>query len=137
MGTNSLIGMVLSDGTVKGISCHWDGYIEYNGKILYEHYTKRKKIDELLNLGDISSLGPEIGTTHDFDDHDNGVCTSYGRDRGEEDTQAQIYSSVEKFLDESYSYVYLYQDEEWYVSSDDKLCKLSEKIKKLKEKSKG
>lgn len=60
MSTNSLIFQEQQDGTLKGIYCHWDGYLEYNGVILSEAYSDPKKVAKLLELGDLSSLGEEL-----------------------------------------------------------------------------
>lgn len=60
MSTNSLIIQEQQDGTLKGIYCHWDGYLQYNGIILSESYSDPKKVAKLLELGDLSSLGEEL-----------------------------------------------------------------------------
>lgn len=109
MATRSLIGKENANGTVTAIYCHNDGYPEYNGEILVNYYTTETKIDKLLDLGDLSSLGSEIGEKHSFDDrsHDNW-CTAYGRDRGEVNIEAIIYDSFEDFLNEDRGQNYLY-----------------------------
>jgi hypothetical protein len=43
MGTRSTIAIQNADNTVTGIYCHWDGYVEHNGKILNENYTTESK----------------------------------------------------------------------------------------------
>ena len=67
MATRSTIALEYADGTVDQIYCHWDGYLENNGKILVEHYMDPFKVQQLMALGDISSLGPNIGEKHSFD----------------------------------------------------------------------
>lgn len=67
MSTRSRIGVLNEDGTIRSIYVHWDGYPSNNGKILAEHYRDIRKIQKLIELGDISILGPEIGEKHDFD----------------------------------------------------------------------
>lgn len=57
MSTNSLIFQEQQDGTLKGIYCHYDGYLQYNGVILSESYSDPKKVAKLLELGNLSSLG--------------------------------------------------------------------------------
>lgn len=58
MSTNSMIFKVSDDQTrVRGIYCHWDGYLEYNGAILNEYYQDPAKVDRLIDLGALSSLG--------------------------------------------------------------------------------
>ena len=34
MGTRSRIGIEMPDHSVVSVYCHWDGYVEGNGKIL-------------------------------------------------------------------------------------------------------
>lgn len=57
MSTNSNIFIENTDGTYTGIYCHWDGYIKNNGKILAFAYDTPEKLQQLIDLGDISKLG--------------------------------------------------------------------------------
>lgn len=63
MGTRSRIGYELLDHTVVSVYCHWDGYVEHNGKILVEHYQNRDDVMELIDGGSMSSLR----TTHTWE----------------------------------------------------------------------
>ena len=96
MGTRSTIALEFADGTVEQVYCHWDGYLEHNGAILQEHYSDPFKLRDLIDLGGLSSLGPNVGTAHPFSPHGSkedealyeaakeaGACTFYARDRGE------------------------------------------------------
>lgn len=67
MSTRSNIGRKNLDGSYDVIYCHSDGYPSYNGRILYEHYQNKEKIDQLIALGALSSLNEEIGERHPFD----------------------------------------------------------------------
>jgi hypothetical protein len=124
MATRSLIGKLNSDNTVNYIYCHWDGYPSHNGKILQEHYNTPEKVDALLALGDLSSLGKEIGEKHDFDFHfckpGEDWCTAYGRDRGEDNSEMAT-TTLEDYPSENESteYQYLFTDEGWKVNSGD------------------
>jgi hypothetical protein len=91
MGTRSTIALEFADGTVQQVYCHWDGYLEHNGKILQEHYSDPFKLRELIDLGDMSSLAPNIGTQHSFGDRVDGECTFYGRDRKESGVSAKKF----------------------------------------------
>jgi hypothetical protein len=84
MGTRSTIALEFADGTVEQIYCHWDGYLEHNGKILQEHYSDPFKLRDLIDMGDMSSLGERIGTRHAFEKAPEGECTFYLRDRKEQ-----------------------------------------------------
>ena len=115
MGTRSHIGIENQDGTVRYIYCNWDGYPDHNGKILIENYFLADKINELLDLGDISSLAPEIGEKHDFDNPPKNQCNVYGRDRGENNTKSRTVGDIDQFLklaDEDYTY--LFRNGKWF-----------------------
>jgi len=112
MGTRSTIAIQNEDGTVTGIYCHWDGYTAHNGRILQENYTDEAKVRELIALGDLSSLGAELGEQQDFDNlstHNDNWCLAYGRDRGETDVEAKTYASHDDFLEvmgQEYDYLF-------------------------------
>ena len=91
MGTRSTIALEFADGTVQQVYCHWDGYLDHNGKILQEHYSDPFKLRDLIDLGDMSSLGERIGTQHAFDKAPQGECTFYGRDRKESGCEARKF----------------------------------------------
>ena len=67
MGTRSRIGVVNPDDSITSIYCHWDGYPEHHLPILTGHYTTEDKAADLIALGSLSSLEPEIGVRHNFD----------------------------------------------------------------------
>jgi len=109
MGTRSTIAIQNEDGSVTGIYCHWDGYLSNNGQILQDHYQDEAKIRELIALGDLSSLGAEIGTKHNFDRAPDGECNAYGRDRGETGTEARTEHNWRQFkLRHGQEYDYLF-----------------------------
>lgn len=115
MSTNSRIGIRNSNDTIRSIYCNWDGYPEYTGKILVEHYKDINKINQLLNLGNISILGPEIGEKQDFYNPTNEVWVlAYGRDRGE-DSEGVTFPTMYKFLNYLEDYNYLYYNGDWYL----------------------
>jgi len=119
MGTRSTIALEFAGGTVAQVYCHWDGYLSHNGKILLENYSDPFKLRELIDLGDLSSLKPEIGTKHDFDQRVVGDCTFYGRDRGETDVEAKYFKDFADYKAnhqrEEYAYI-LRTDGQWYVA---------------------
>ena len=117
MATRSLIGKLNSDGTVTHIYCHWDGYPSHNGFLLQEHWDTPYKVDQLLALGDLSSLGSEIGEQQDPNgtSRNRDWCLAYGRDRNQINIDAKTVSREDFFGDEDYiDYFYLYnEDFEW------------------------
>ena len=123
MATRSLIGKLNSDGTVTSIYCHWDGYPSNNGVLLQEYWNTPFKVDQLLALGDLSSLGKEIGKQQDFNGSRNiDWCLSYRRDRGEKQVDARTVSREDFLNDDCIDYFYLYnEDFEWECYYDKEL----------------
>jgi len=62
MSTRSTISIETPEG-IRYIYCHFDGSLEHVGSILKEHYNTPEKINALINLGDISSLGKDLDRT--------------------------------------------------------------------------
>ena len=132
MGTRSRIGVMHGD-VCKSVYCHWDGYLEHNGVILQEHYDSAKA-NNLVALGDLSALRPEIGDQHAFsqfevDDMDRedfirtteNMCTFYGRDRLEENTEFKADLTFETFFERAKGcgaeWYYIMRDGVWYVGN--------------------
>ncbi len=119
MATRSTIAIEHENGTVDQIYCHWDGYLEHNGQMLIHYWQDRYKIEQMIQLGNMSSLGTEIGSKHDFDNPHRGECNFYGRDRGEGGVAAKRFKSFEDYEQnhsyEEYEYIFR-ADGQWYVS---------------------
>ena len=119
MATRSMIGILEDDGTVTAIYCHWDGYPENNGLLLMKHWNDAYLIDHLMGLGNLSSLGREIGERQDFDQPtDRNWCLAYGRDRDEPDQNATSYASRDDYISNAASdhcadYIYLWEKDLW------------------------
>ena len=141
MATRSTIALEFADGTVEQVYCHWDGYLENNGQLLFQHYVDPFKVRDLIDLGDISSLRPTIGEKHAFSQFEvkmdsaeydrlyGEMTTFYGRDRGETGTGAKKFKDFadyeQNFQHEEYAYI-LRKDGNWYVkqySNDFELLK--------------
>ena len=133
MATRSTIALEFADGTVGQVYCHWDGYLSNNGKILLNSYTDPFKLRDLIDQGDLSSLGSEIGVKHAFDnpgtfgspeyeaykEQYGDMCKFYKRDRGEEGGQARYFKDFADYEQnhqyEEYEYI-LRSDGVWYVN---------------------
>jgi hypothetical protein len=135
MATRSTIAIEFADGTVGQVYCHWDGYLQHNGKILLNNYMDPLKVRELIDNGDISSLGSEIGVQHPFDnpasfgtaEYDaykeqyGNMTTFYMRDRNEEGCSAKYFKDFADYEAnhqyEEYSYILRQVNGEavWYV----------------------
>ena len=137
MGTRSRIG-VMHGNVCKSVYCHWDGYLDHNGRILQEHYDSARA-NHLVALGDISSLGVKIGDAHPFSKFEisnespdfanlmatheraekEGWTTFYGRDRGEQGTEFKSAMTFADFMVQvencGAEYYYIMKDGVWYT----------------------
>lgn len=135
MATRSLIGVMHGD-VCKAIYCHWDGYLAYNGRILFNHYDSAKA-NHLVSLGDVSSLCEEIGEKHPFSANDlteemrnmtleqynakfGNMTTFYGRDRGETGVDFKTHHTYECLINRAHNvyaeFVYIMKDGQWYYA---------------------
>ena len=138
MGTRSTIALEFADGTVEQVYCHWDGYLSHNGQILLKHYSNPFILRDLIDLGDISSLKPTIGTKHAFSHFElraeevaeykvltENMTTFYGRDRGETGVDKKSFVDFQDYLAhhqyEEYDYILRNVNGKatWFVSDHD------------------
>ena len=138
MATRSTIALEFADGTIGQVYCHWDGYLAHNGKMLQEYYSNPFILRDLIDLGSLSSLRPQIGTKHPFahydvadmtlEQHSNlyrDMCTFYERDRGERSADATYFKDYEHFLVDGQVEEYDYISRNvngvatWFVSDHD------------------
>ena len=109
MGTRSRIGLELSDGSILSVYCHYDGYPEFNGVKLQEHFNSYDDAAELIDGGDISSL---------WDNHawDMTTLPTYGpryfSSRGEV-TEPRYDMSLKTYLANGEEYAYIFKYGEW------------------------
>ena len=119
MATRSNIAIVNQDKSISSIYCHWDGYPEYVGKLLLNHYTTADIVNELLKLGNLSILAENVNPTesHTFDKPQDRVCVAYGRERGEKDQEAIVFEDLGEFEDSAKNswadYQYLFDNGKW------------------------
>ena len=137
MGTRSRIGVMHGD-KCKSVYCHWDGYLDHNGRILQEFYDSARA-NQLVAMGDISSLGAKIGDAHPFSKFEinnespdfaklmatheqaekEGWTTFYGRDRGETGVDFKVAQDFKEFLAQvencGAEYYYIMKDGVWYT----------------------
>ncbi|MND16969.1 hypothetical protein D3C76_639630 [compost metagenome] len=121
MATRSSIAAKFSDGTFKCVYCHFDGYLSGNGKTLLEHYNTSEKIEALIALGSMSSLGKRCDQPegHSFDTPNDDCTVYYSRDRGEkwEDCKPQegaTFEEATKGMGQEYNY--FWDGEKWLVA---------------------
>lgn len=108
MATRCLIGKQNEDGSITSVYCHWDGYPDCVGATLKSCYAELSKINDLLALGDMSSLGDSIEDTE-----------FYGRDRGEKGTEARVSKDIKDFMKDAKScsaeFAYVFFGKEWVI----------------------
>ena len=110
MSTRSIIGYETNSGLIRAVYVHHDGYLSGVGKTLIENYDFIK-LDNLLDLGDMSCLGDSI---------ENSIF--YARDRNETIVKARWFNTREQMLDyfSDCDYAYLRAvDDTWLVSERD------------------
>ena len=107
MGTRSRVG-VMHGNVCKSVYCHYDGYLDYTGRILLEHYDSTAA-NALVARGDNSGVKETIDEMNFYSD------------RGEEDVGYQVAHSFEEFLDQVEGccgeYYYVMRDGEWYAGA--------------------
>jgi hypothetical protein len=90
----------------KSVYCHYDGYLEYTGKLLLDHYNSATA-NQLVALGDNSGVQKTL----------EGM--NFYSDRGETDVSWQVAHTFEEFLEQVHNcggeYYYIMRDGEWYA----------------------
>jgi len=109
MSTRGAIGMRQPDGSVRAVYVHHDAYVAGVGAILGGWYDSPEKVEALLDLGDLSSLGTTLAGT-----------VAYHRDRGEVMRIARRYRDIDVYRrngtsDFEADYLYLYDGGRWLV----------------------
>lgn len=124
MSTHAGIGMVQKDGSVKSVYLQFDGYPSGAGAILAGWYNTPARIEELLELGDLRSLGSKIapmpGVEHTLGNPQPDVVVAYNRDYCDEPQPAQIFPGKAEYerngkAELDADYLYLFEDGRWLV----------------------
>lgn len=122
MSTNSTISVLLNDGSVRTVYCHWDGYVEHNGKLLRSYYNSQEDAELVTSLGSLSSLGKNLfpNGEHSFDAPEKDCTVAYSRDRGD-DFYEEVFTSIEEYLGEfaDEEFNYLWYKDRWVVITKD------------------
>ena len=118
MATRSIIARKINDKESLAIYCHYDGYLEHNGAILHLHYDTPEKVEKLISLGDLCSLGkkvePNTSKAHTRLRPQDEVCIYYGRDMKNVDTEPVVVDTDQLGnLSNWAEHVYWYDGEEW------------------------
>ena len=107
MGTRSRVGVMHGD-VVKSVYCHYDGYLEYTGRILQEHYGSAEAND-LVSRGDNSGVQKTVAEMNFYSQ------------RGETDVDWRVANTFEEFLEQvdrcCGEWYYIMRDGVWYVGN--------------------
>jgi hypothetical protein len=107
MGTRSLVAVMHGD-VCKSVYCHYDGYLDYTGRILLSHYDSTAA-NALIARGDNSGVKETLEEMNFY------------ADRGEEDVSWQVAHSFEEFLEQvdrcCGEYYYVMKDGVWYAGA--------------------
>ena len=105
MGTRSRVAVMHGD-VCKSVYCHYDGYLQYTGEILFKHYDSTKA-NLLVSLGDNSGVKETVEEMNFY------------KDRGEEDVSWQVAHTFEEFMEQVNNcggeYYYIMRDGVWYA----------------------
>lgn len=126
MSTRSNIAFEYNDGSVVRMYCHWDGYLEHNGRVLRRHYKNKQKVLNLIKLGQIRSLEPSL---EEIEAYENAAKEEYFQD----------WQDASKNMQE-YFYLFKESESKWYVLythsgsyRKGELIELKEALKNLEE----
>ena len=105
MGTRSRVA-VMHGNVCKSVYCHYDGYLDYTGRILLAHYNSTAA-NLLIARGDNSGVKETLEEMNFYSD------------RGEEDVSWRVAHSFEEFLEQVNNcygeYYYVMKDGVWYA----------------------
>ena len=114
MGTRSRVAVMHGD-VCKSVYCHYDGYLEYTGRILLAHYDSTAA-NLLVARGDNSGIKETLDEMNFYEDR-----VSEDEDVSEflKSTPWEVAHSFEQFLEQVEGccgeYYYVMRDGEWYA----------------------
>ena len=123
MSTRSLICKQIDKNLYEAIYCHSDGYLTYNGAMLIDHYKDEEKLTKLIDLGNISSLYPNLDPdpskphSYSYNERQENVVIAYGRDCGEKNQEKRLcnLNKLKKWPNIEYIYIFT-PEKEWIYS---------------------
>jgi hypothetical protein len=114
MGTRSRVAVMHGD-VCKSVYCHYDGYLDYAGRILLEHYDSTKA-NLLVARGDNSGVKETIEEMNFYEDRE-----AEGEEVSEflKSTPWQVAHTFDEFLEQVKGcwgeYYYVMKDGVWYA----------------------
>jgi len=105
MGTRSRVAVMHGD-VCKSVYCHYDGYLDYTGRILLAHYNSTAA-NLLIARGDNSGVKETLEEMNFY------------ADRDDDNVSWQVSHTFEEFLDQvqgnGCEYYYVMRDGVWYA----------------------
>ena len=105
MGTRSRVAVMHGD-VCKSVYCHYDGYLDYTGRILNKYYDSTLA-NQLIARGDNSGVKETLEEMNFY------------ADRGEDNVSWQVAHTFEEFLEQVNGcwseYYYVMKDGVWYA----------------------
>ena len=111
MATRGRIGVQLADGSILSIYCHYDGYPEFNGVKLVEHFNSRDAATELIDGGDISCLWTNAGWNNEV--LPATAPLYYSSRLPSDNTEPRYDMSLGTYLANGEEYAYLFANDKW------------------------
>ena len=115
MATRSNIGIRTENNTIIAAYCHWDGYLAYNGQMLFDNYQDAEDVLDLVALGSFSSLKETVEETA-TDERNVDALNQW-----EPEVITDRPECIRNFFnntDREYLYVYDTEEECWYYAED-------------------
>ena len=114
MATRARIGLKLDDGSIISAYHHWDGYPEWLGVTLKEHYNTKEDIAKLIDGGNMSSCYSD----NQYDEEKQEFVKNDPKPEyyGGDDERPRLSRNFTQFAFDSKSgeeYLYLFVDNEW------------------------
>ena len=114
MATRARIGLKLEDGSIISAYHHWDGYPEWLGVTLKEHYNIKEDIAKLIDGGNMSSCYSD----NQYDEKKQEFVKNDPKPEyyGGDDERPRLSRNFTQFAFDSKSgeeYLYLFVDNEW------------------------
>ena len=116
MGTRSRVAVMHGD-VCKSVYCHYDGYLDYTGRILIAHYDSTAA-NMLIALGDNSGVKETLEDMNFYEDRE-----AQSEDVSEflRSTPWEVAHSFEEFLEQVHGsgceYYYIMRDGQWYAGA--------------------
>lgn len=119
MGTPSMIGVLNEDGSVTATYCHYDGYLDGNGRTLVDVYNTLDKARAVAEVGYLSALS---------DDLEKDIKEAVHKNE-----KPVVYDSVEVYMNSGYNhasadYLYLFDGEAWFYAGRDNVDRRFEEV---------